>query len=152
MKKLLGNTALVLVSVLVMAAAFEIACRTVVNTGLQYDIEMWKYAVVLKRIAADPAVGHEHIPGTSAHLMRSDVTINGGGLRNREVAPEKPAGATRIMMLGDSIVFGWGVDQDKTMSADLDRLMHHCHLLEFDGRSYRLKQAAETLARETKSN
>jgi DNA replication protein DnaC len=32
----------------------------------------------------------------------------------------------------------------------LDRLMHHCHLLEFDGRSYRLKEAAETLARQTK--
>ncbi|WP_347340043.1 ATP-binding protein [Bradyrhizobium cajani] len=33
----------------------------------------------------------------------------------------------------------------------LDRLMHHCHLLEFDGRSYRLKEAAEALARKTQS-
>ncbi|WP_354494847.1 ATP-binding protein, partial [Mesorhizobium robiniae] len=42
---------------------------------------------------------------------------------------------------------------DNTMSTTiLDRLMHHCHLLEFDGRSYRLKEAAEALARETKSN
>jgi len=32
----------------------------------------------------------------------------------------------------------------------LDRLMHHCHLLEFDGRNYRLKEAAETLARKSK--
>lgn len=29
--------------------------------------------------------------------------------------------------------------------------MHHCHLLEFDGRSYRLKEAAEALARKTES-
>jgi hypothetical protein len=42
---------------------------------------------------------------------------------------------------------------DNTMSTTiLDRLMHHCHLLEFDGRSYRLKEAAETLARKTKSS
>ncbi len=42
---------------------------------------------------------------------------------------------------------------DNTMSTTiLDRLMHHCHLFEFHGRSSRLKQAAETLARETKSN
>ena len=34
----------------------------------------------------------------------------------------------------------------------LDRLMHHCHLLEFDGRGYRLKKAAEDLARETMSS
>jgi hypothetical protein len=30
--------------------------------------------------------------------------------------------------------------------------MHHCHLLEFDGRSYRLKEAAETLARNSKNS
>ena len=42
---------------------------------------------------------------------------------------------------------------DNTMATTiLDRLMHYCHLLEFDGRSYRLKEAAEALARETMSN
>jgi len=29
----------------------------------------------------------------------------------------------------------------------LDRLMHHGHLLKFDGRSWRLKEAAERLAK-----
>lgn len=121
MKKVLANTALLAVTVLLMAAMFEVACRTVANTGLQYDIEMWKYATAIKRIAADPAVGHEHTPGTSAHLMGHDVAINARGWRNREVAADKPAGVTRIMMLGDSIVFGWGVAQDQTMSAKLER-------------------------------
>lgn len=121
MKKVFANAALLAVTILVMAGVFEVACRTVVNTGLQYDIEMWKYATAIKRIAADPAVGHEHTPGTSAHLMGHDVIINARGWRSREVAAEAPAGATRIMMLGDSIVFGWGVAQDKTMSAELER-------------------------------
>ena len=120
MKKLLGNTALIVVTVVMMAGVFELACRTVANTGLQYDIEMWKYAVALKRIAADPAIGHEHVPGTSARLMRADVTINSRGLRDREVAAEKPESTKRILMLGDSIVFGWGVPQDKTISVDLE--------------------------------
>ncbi len=120
MKKFLANIALFAVTVLVMAGMFEVACRTVADTGLQYDIEMWKYATAIKRIAADPAIGHEHTPGTAAHLMGHDVTINGLGLRNRELAVEKPAGTTRIMMLGDSIVFGWGVAQDKTMSVALE--------------------------------
>jgi DNA replication protein DnaC len=40
---------------------------------------------------------------------------------------------------------------DNTMSTTiLDRLMHHCHQLEFNGRSYRLKEAAEALAQKTK--
>lgn len=121
MKKFFANVAVLAVTVLVMAGLFEIACRTVANTGLQYDIEMWKYATAIKRIAADPARGHEHTPGTAAHLMGHDVTISGQGLRNREVAAAKPADTTRIMMLGDSIVFGWGVAQDKTMSVELER-------------------------------
>lgn len=121
MKKFFANAVLVAATVLVMAGFFEIACRTVADTGVQYDIEMWKYATAIKRIAADPAVGHEHTPGTTARLMGHHVAINSLGLRNAEVAPEKPAGTTRILMLGDSIVFGWGVAQDKTMSVELAR-------------------------------
>ncbi len=121
MKKFLANAAVLAVTVLVMVGLFEVACRTVADTGMQYDIEMWKYATAIKRIAADPALGHEHTPGTAARLMGHDVAINRQGLRNRDVAAAKPAGTTRIMMLGDSIVFGWGVAQDKTMSVELER-------------------------------
>ena len=59
-----------------------------------------------------------------------------------------------VIVTSNRVVQDWGAYLgDNTMSTTiLDRLMHQCHLLEFDGRSYRLKQAAETLARETKSN
>jgi lysophospholipase L1-like esterase len=121
MRRMAGNLLLVFLTVFVMAGAFELACRTVVDSGLQYDIEMWKYAVGLKRISADPAIGHEHVPGSRARLMGADVSINSGGLRGREVQVEKPLGATRLLMLGDSIVFGWGVAQDQTAAAVLER-------------------------------
>ena len=59
-----------------------------------------------------------------------------------------------VIVTSNRVVQDWGTYlRDNTMSTTiLDRLMHHCHLLEFEGRSYRLKEAAETLARETKSN
>lgn len=59
-----------------------------------------------------------------------------------------------VIVTSNRVVQDWGTYlRDNTMSTTiLDRLMHHCHLLEFDGRSYRLKEAAEALARETKSN
>jgi DNA replication protein DnaC len=59
-----------------------------------------------------------------------------------------------VIVTSNRVVQDWGSYlRDNTMSTTiLDRLMHHCHLLEFEGRSYRLKEAAETLARETKSN
>ncbi|MHC2741227.1 DNA replication protein DnaC [Bradyrhizobium liaoningense] len=57
-----------------------------------------------------------------------------------------------VIVTSNRVVQDWGAYLgDNTMSTTiLDRLMHHCHLLEFDGRSYRLKEAAEALARETK--
>jgi len=45
-----------------------------------------------------------------------------------------------------------GSDVAAMSTTILDRLMHHCQLLEFDGGSYRLTAAAEALARETMSN
>ena len=40
MKRWIGNIAALAGSALLMAAGFEVACRTVVDTGLQYHIEM----------------------------------------------------------------------------------------------------------------
>jgi DNA replication protein DnaC len=59
-----------------------------------------------------------------------------------------------VIITSNRVVQDWGAYlNDNTMSTTiLDRLMHHCHLLEFNGRSYRLKEAAETLARQTNSN
>ncbi len=121
MKRWFGNLVALLLSAVLMAALFEVVCRTVLNTGTQYHLEMWKYAVGLKRISANPDIGHEHVPGGRARLMDADVVINSRGLRDREVDAAKPAGTTRILMLGDSIVFGWGVRQDETLPVYLER-------------------------------
>ncbi|MEX3937913.1 ATP-binding protein, partial [Paraburkholderia phymatum] len=44
-----------------------------------------------------------------------------------------------VVVTSNRVVQDWGAYLgDNTMSTTiLDRLMHHCHLLEFDGRSYR---------------
>lgn len=121
MKRWLGNFLALAGSAAVMAAGFEVACRTVLDTGVQYHLEMWKYAVGLKRISADPEIGHEHLPGSHANLMGHEAAINSQGLRDREIALAKPAGTKRILMLGDSIIFGWGVGQDETLPVQLER-------------------------------
>ena len=121
MKKCVINGFLVLAATVFMAVFFEVMCRTVLNTGMQYHVEMWRYALELKRIAEDPKIGHEHTPGTNAHLMGVDVAINADGLRNGDVEVAKPSDVTRVLMLGDSITFGWGVPFDQTMSQVLER-------------------------------
>lgn len=52
------------------------------------------------------------------------LTSNADGFRTHEFTP-KPPGVTRVVTLGDSSTFGWGVDPDYTFQALLtDRLRH----------------------------
>lgn len=110
--------------VLVYLGLVEIAVRTVVDDGMQYDLEMWKYARELKRISEDPEIGHEHRPNTAARLMGVDVSINATGQRDRDFVVPKPEGTVRLLMLGDSLTFGWGVPQEKTVAKRLEALLN----------------------------
>ena len=55
-----------------------------------------------------------------------------------------------LVVTSNRVVQDWGKYLgDNTMSTTiLDRLMHRCTMLEFEGRSYRLKEAAARLTRE----
>lgn len=94
-----------------------------IDDGMQFDMEMWRYAKHLKRRSANPQIGHEHTPNTQAHLMGVDVEISSQGLRDREFQTTPPQGRTRILMLGDSLTFGWGVPGDRTYSKRLEDML-----------------------------
>jgi hypothetical protein len=49
------------------------------------------------------------------------VAINALGGRGPERERLKPPGTARILLLGDSFAFGWGVEQDETFGARLER-------------------------------
>ncbi|HEY5998020.1 MAG TPA: SGNH/GDSL hydrolase family protein [bacterium] len=53
-----------------------------------------------------------------------DVTINSSGFRGPEVSQEKPAGTTRIVVLGDSVSFGHGVPDDAPYPRVLEHLLN----------------------------
>lgn len=119
-KTLLINLAVLAGTALVLFLGAEASVRLVIDDGMQYDLEMWKYARSLKRVAANPDQGHEHVPGRSAHLMGADVSINAHGQRDREFDKARTPGIKRIMMLGDSLTFGWGVPQGETVAKHLE--------------------------------
>jgi lysophospholipase L1-like esterase len=115
---------LVTASLLISLLALEISVRLVVDDGMQFDLEMWKYARALKRPTVDPLSGHEHIPNSSAYLMGVGVVINQFGHRDELQTLHKPDGVRRILMLGDSVTFGWGVAQKNTTSEILQALLN----------------------------
>jgi lysophospholipase L1-like esterase len=119
--RLVANLALLACSVLLFAAGLEGALRVIFARSLDFGMEMWKYAVELKRPEADPQLSFAHVPNRSALLMGVPVTINSRGLRDREYPAAKPPGVYRILMLGDSTTFGWGVPLEQTVAKILER-------------------------------
>lgn len=54
----------------------------------------------------------------------STVNINSQGIRNQEVIMPKPANTYRILAVGDSTTFGWGVDLNQTWEKQLEKQLN----------------------------
>jgi lysophospholipase L1-like esterase len=109
------------VTVVFCCLALELGLRIIYARSMDFSMEMWKYAVQLKRPVADPDLSFAHLPNGHAFLMGADVKINSQGLRDREYSLEKAPGTYRIMLLGDSTTFGWGVREEDTAAKILER-------------------------------
>src|SRR5579864_7681749 len=118
------NIVVLAFAILLGCAAMEVALRVIFANSLDFSMEMWKYAVKLKRPVANPDLSFAHAPNRSAFLMGVPVSINSAGLRDREFSLEKAPGVFRIMMLGDSTTFGWGVRQEDTAAKFLERKLN----------------------------
>ena len=74
-----------------------------------------------------PIYGFFHRPGASGWIetpeFTSYVSINSHGLRDREIEPAKPAGMSRVLMLGDSFVEGAQVPLEDTAAKRLEALL-----------------------------
>lgn len=62
-------------------------------------------------------------PGFSGEFLDKQVTINSLGLRGPEVPTPKPRARRRVLCLGDSITFGYGVDDGDSYPARLGKLV-----------------------------
>jgi len=120
-RRILINLLVLSVAVLIFTAVLELTVRIVFWRSLDFAMEMWKYAIELKRPVADPSLSFVHVPNRSAFLMGVQVSINSRGLRDREYPELKPPDTYRIVMLGDSTTLGWGVEQDQTIPKILER-------------------------------
>jgi len=114
-----------IVLLLVVLAGMEIFARVLYSRpSMHFGLEMWKYARQLKIRAENDDMSHRHRPNTHAFLMGVDVNINSLGLRDHDVSLQKPPDTFRIVVLGDSTTFGWGVHFDKTDPKLLERSLN----------------------------
>jgi lysophospholipase L1-like esterase len=111
---------LVLVSIVTFLVLGELTIRVYLTRRTFYDVEMSRYARTLKIDAENPLIGHLHRPSREVKLMNSTVRINSDGFRDDE-HPLAKGRRWRIIFLGDSLTFGWGVEKEQSFEHLLER-------------------------------
>jgi lysophospholipase L1-like esterase len=102
----------------------EVAVRIAYPRLADYNLEMWRYSADLKQPLDRKSLPFFHFPNREGRYYGVNIKTNAEGFRSAECSREKPAGKTRILMLGDSLTLGWGVPAEETIPSNLDRLLN----------------------------
>jgi len=138
-KRVAQNLLLVLASVLLTLGALEVSLRVIVG-GREHDKELREALGRSRASMPDPGVSnvslrgliqasandlivYELKPGLRATFIGVPVAVNRAGFRERELARAKPPGTFRIVGLGDSVMFGWGVPAEATYLRVLEDML-----------------------------
>jgi lysophospholipase L1-like esterase len=74
----------------------------------------------------DPLLGWAHVPGIegvfASHGFETDVKINAAGFRGKNVDLERRTAKKRVLVLGDSLVWGFGVNGGDTVTSKLEQI------------------------------
>ncbi len=100
----------------------------------------------------DPVLGWHSHPGRegpfSTEFFDVQVSINSRGLRDAETTLEKPDGIRRVVVIGDSFAWGYGVEQAETFSSLLESALPATEVINGGVSGYSTDQALLWLRRE----
>lgn len=99
-----GEWILVVLSIVFALGALEVVARIAFPAPAP-----WLHPQI--RYRADPALVFSLEPGQAGFTADRSATINERGFRGPVIPYARTPGATRILYLGDSITFGYGVDE-----------------------------------------
>lgn len=94
---------------------------------MNYEIEMMKYANNFKKISLNKKIGIEHKKNVSGELMGTNIYLDKNGFRVKNQFTNNNNKNKNIIMLGDSMTFGWGANE--TFSSLLDKKINSYNVL-----------------------
>ena len=106
-------------SVLATLFLLEIGIR-IVNPQ---DLSFWD-SHQFRRVQGTAPHFVENIPNGHANFIGVPVAINRDGLRGNEISIPRPPGTIRILAVGDSITFGYGIRLEDTYTKVLERSLN----------------------------
>ncbi|HKB16222.1 MAG TPA: SGNH/GDSL hydrolase family protein, partial [Planctomycetota bacterium] len=123
--RILRRIALVGVALLLCALGTEVGVGLLDPYGVLDALHGERYrAELIELLPGSPRL-FRHYPNREVRLRGWVIRTNGDGLRGPDRAKPKPADVRRIVFVGDSVVFGWGVDAEDTfvhlVEGQLDR-------------------------------
>ena len=126
MKRARELALLLLLSIAIFLGTSEAALRFYLARNISFDVEMGRYARLVETPSANPLIRHRQRPNVDVTLMGVPVRTNSAGLRDDEVdlgREESQDDRWRIILLGDSLTFGWGVPREQTFASLLERAL-----------------------------
>lgn len=120
LKRWTANLYILLVTSLVMLLAVEWGLRIFNPFGVEF-FHILPYH--MQGMVDDTRLGYRHPVSVEYMLGSNLVKINAHGLRDEEIPYQKPDDEKRILVLGDSVAFGWGVSQGETFSDRMEPLL-----------------------------
>ncbi|MCI5066439.1 SGNH/GDSL hydrolase family protein [bacterium] len=85
--------------------------------GIEYVFEARRYFKIMQ---SDPVYAYKHRAGIDEKFQGVRVRTNSEGFRGAEFSVQKPPGTSRVLLLGDSVVFGWGAPESSTLGVQLE--------------------------------
>jgi hypothetical protein len=124
-KRLLQNLLLSLSAILVCALAVEAVFRVLGRgQGARSPEATGPTAEHYRFNGYHPLLGYDGLPNARGRFHGQTVTHNSKGNRGQEAGFEKPAGVKRVVVIGDSQAWGYGVADNQTIPAQLSRLLN----------------------------
>jgi hypothetical protein len=129
---------LVVMGVVLATAAGEIAARVFAWTQERNALAAWQQLATPRqkpsvdreaalnevvRLARNPRIVYELFPNLDFQLIARPCRTNEHGFRGPPLARQKPPNGYRVVVLGDSVAFGWGVQESECFPRVLERLL-----------------------------
>jgi lysophospholipase L1-like esterase len=129
---------LVLISSLIALIAAEVVYRLFLGNEHQYSVSPTSNQYNFYQF--DPKLGWANTPGASGTYRRSEfsyrISINNYGMRQSPVDKKKATAKYRIAVLGDSFVWGIGINDEHRLTEILERMLPYVEVLNFGTSGY----------------